>query len=164
MILGNGKARWLLDETGIQKEDRFIDFMKMFAETAGEQGLEVIVEPLGPIYSNYINTLPEAVRVIQKIQMPNLFTMADLRHMVWSKESFEDLSACAEYVHHIHIDYPLSYPQRPFPGPEDEYDYTEFLDALARSGYQGTLTVEADIPEDWKKAYMDAAAVLKEIL
>lgn len=164
VILGNGKARWLPDETGIQKEDRFIDFMKMFAETAGEQGLEVILEPLGPIYSNYINTLPEAVRVIQKIQMPNLFTMADLRHMVWSKESFEDLSACAEYVHHIHIDYPLSYPQRPFPGPEDDYDYTEFLDALVRSGYQGTLTVEADIPEDWKKAYMDAAAVLKEIL
>lgn len=164
VILGNGRARWLLDETSIRKESRFIDFMRMFAEIAGEQGLEVILEPLGPKYSNYINTLPEAVRIIHEVSMPNLFTMADLRHMVWSKEPLKDIAACADYVHHIHIDYPASYPQRPFPKPEDDFDYTGFLDVLKKSGYQGTLTVEADIPQDWNRSYQDAAAVLKGAL
>lgn len=164
MILGNGKARWLSDETSIQKENRFIGFMRMFAEIAGEYDMEVILEPLGPKYSNYINTVPEAVRVIREVHVPNLFTMADLRHMVWSKEPFEDLVNCVDYIHHIHMDYPVSYPQRPFPKLEDDFDYTDFLDTLKRSGYQGTLTIEADIPENWNSSYMDAVAVLGGVL
>ena len=32
IILGNGKARLLIDETSIRKENRFIEFMRMFAE------------------------------------------------------------------------------------------------------------------------------------
>ena len=32
------------------------------------------------------------------------------------------------------------------------------------SGYQDTLTIEADIPENWNRSYIDAAAVLKEVL
>jgi len=164
VILGNGKARWLPEESSIQKESRFINFMRMFAEIAGEHGAEVILEPLGPKYSNYINTLPEAVRVIREVHMPNLFTMADLRHMIWSGEPFEDIVAYVNYVHHIHIDYPTSYPQRPFPRLEDDYDYTEFLKKIMKSGYQDTLTVEADIPKDWHYSYRNAALVLREVL
>lgn len=164
MILGNGKARWLPDKDSLQKEHRFIDFMRMFAEIAGEYKLEVILEPLGPKYSNYINTLPEAVQVIHKIHMPNLFAMADLRHMFWSKEPYEDIVTYVDYVHHIHVDYPVSYPQRPFPKLEDDFDYTEFVGVLIKSGYQDTLTIEADIPKDWNRAYRDAVAVLKEVL
>lgn len=163
IILGNGKARLLLDETSIGKESRFIGFMRMFAEIAAGNGLEVILEPLGPKYSNYINTVPEAVRVIEKIDMPNVFTMADLRHVVWAQETFEDLITYADYIHHIHVDYPLSWPERPFPAMEDDYDYTDFLSAVKKSGYQGTLTIEADIPEDWNAAYSRAAVVLRDV-
>ncbi len=163
IIIGNGKARMLLDETSAGKEKRFIDFMRMFAGIAAKNHLEVILEPLGPKYSNYINTLPEAVRVIREIGMPNVFTMADLRHVVWAKESFEDIVTYVDHIHHIHVDYPLSWPERPFPTAEDDYDYTDFLSAIKRSGYQGTLTIEADIPKDWSTAYSKAAVVLKEI-
>lgn len=164
VILGNGKARQLLDETSISKEHLFIDFMRMFSEIAGNSDVEVILEPLGPKYSNYINTLPEAVRIIHEVNMPNLFTMADLRHLFWAKEPLTDIALYVDYIHHIHVDYPVSYPARPFPQVEDDFDYTEFLDVLKKSGYQDTLTVEADIPEDWNRAYADAAAVLKEVL
>lgn len=163
VIFGNGKARRLLDETSICRENRFIEFMRMFAEIAGNYGLEVILEPLGPKYSNYINTLPEAVRLIHEVNMPNFFTMADLRHMVWSEEPFADIADHIDYVHHIHVDYPLSYPERLFPREEDDFDYAEFLKALRRSGYEGTLTIEADIPKDWNQAYRDAAGVLKNL-
>ncbi|MDO4323107.1 MAG: sugar phosphate isomerase/epimerase family protein [Lachnospiraceae bacterium] len=164
IIIGNGKARLLTDETSISKESRFIDFMRMFAEIAEKNHLEVILEPLGPKYSNYINTLPEAVRVIKEIGMPNVFAMADLRHMVWAKETLEDIVTYADYIHHIHVDYPLSWPERPFPDTEDDYDYTDFLNAVRKSGYQGTITVEADIPEDWNEAHEKAMAVLKDVL
>ena len=96
--------------------------------------------------------------------MPNLFTMADLRHLVWAKEPLADIVSYSAYVHHIHLDYPISYPERSFPNIDDDFDYKEFLDVIKESGYQGTLTIEADIPKDWKRAYRDAAAVLQGYL
>lgn len=159
LILGNGKARRLICEDSIKKEKNFIDFMRMFTEIAGESEQEVILEPLGPQYTNYINTLPEAVRVIQEVNMPNLFTMIDLRHMFWAGEPFDDIDKFAGYVHHVHIDYPKSYPRRRFPKMSDDYDYTPFLEAVKRSEYDDTLTIEADVPEDWKNAYGDVSVL-----
>ena len=124
----------------------------------------MILEPLGPDYSNYINTLPEAVRVIQAAENDNLFIMADLRHLYRGGEPYQDIVDCAPYLHHVHIDYPDTFPARPFPTPGDGFDYAPFLDAVKRAGYDDTLTIEADIPDDWKAAHDGLARVLEEAL
>lgn len=158
ILFGNGKARWLIEEDSLKKEPAFISFLRMFCEIAGEYGQEVLIEPLGPKYSNYINTLPDAARVIDVAQMPNLFAMADLRHFVWSREPFEDVVEYRNIVHHIHVDYPLSYPERKYPSVGDDYDYAPFFQQLRN--YSGTLTIEADIPADWSLAGADARQLL----
>ncbi len=163
VILGNGKARWMRKESDWEREQVFVELLDMMAEVAAENGQELILEPLGPKYSNYINTIPEAVEVIRRTGNSNLFTMADLRHMVWSQEAFTDLVQYRKYIHHIHIDYPLSYPERGFPDAEDDFDYAEFLKALELSGYNDTLVIEADVPRDWKAAYKQAMNVLGTI-
>ena len=150
ILLGNGKARWLLDETSISREEVFIRFLRMLCEIAGENGQQILIEPLGPKYSNYINTLPEAARVIKAADMPNLFAMADLRHFVWAKEPFEDLVTYRDLVRHVHVDYPLSWPERKYPSVRDDYDYAPFFAQL--KGYDGALTIEADVPADWQQA------------
>jgi len=164
IILGNGKARWLFDEDSIKLESNFIDLLRTFAEIAGTQGIEIILEPLGPEYSNYINTLPEAVRVIRAANAPNLFIMADLRHLYRGGESYEDIVACADAVHHVHVDYPEVFPARPFPNSQDGFNYTPFLSAVKRSGYDDTLTIEADTPDDWAASYCEAIKVLEDLL
>ena len=164
VIIGNGKARWLTDASSLSKEQRFVDFMRMFCEIAGERELEVILEPLGPDYSNYINTLPQAADMVCRVDRPNLFIMADMRHMYRGGEPFSDILECEAYLRHLHIDYPETFPARPFPDPEDGFDYQPFLDAVLRSGYDGTITVEADIPKDWGKAADGARKVLAAIL
>ena len=60
------------------------------------------------------------------------------------------------------MDYPLSYPERNYPSVRDGYDYRVFLDSLERAGYDGTLTIEADIPENWHKAYRQVMEVLEK--
>ena len=90
--------------------------------------------------------------------MPNLFAMADIRHFVWNKEPFEDMVQYRDIVHHVHIDYPLSYPERKYPNLRDDYDYAPFFSQL--KDYDGTLTVEADIPLDWSSAGADARELL----
>lgn len=164
IIMGNGKARCLTAPENIKYEPAFIDFLKMTAEIAGENGLELIFEPLGPKYSNYINKVTDACELIDKVSVSNLYVMADLRHMVWSNEDFLDLSKCIKYLRHLHIDYPLSYPERLYPRPDDGYDYAPYLNAAKQAGYDGTLTIEADIPQDWQDAHKGAMAVLEPIL
>lgn len=160
VILGNGKARTLQSPEDIRHEPVFVDFLRMTAEIAGENGQELILEPLGPKYSNYLNTLPEAVRVIELAGSPNLFAMVDLRHMVWSEEPLEDIAAYRDYVHHAHVDFPTSFPERGYPCGGDGYDYSAFLAALAQAGYDDTLTIEADIPRNWNEAYRGAQQAL----
>lgn len=164
VILGNGKARSLMSEEDIKKENVFIEFMRMLADITGDCCQELILEPLGPKYSNYINTIPEAIRIIEKVGMPNVFTMADLRHMVWSNEPLTNLVTYADYIHHVHMDYPLSYPERKYPELGDDFNYSDFLDILMESKYNDTLTIEAEIPEDWNKAYKQAIVILRNII
>lgn len=153
VILGNGKARSMLSKTDYQREDIFLETLKLMAEVAADNRQELILEPLGPRYSNYINTVEQAVQIIQKIGKDNIFTMADLRHMVGAQDTFDNIVRYMPYIHHLHIDYPLSYPERLYPTIEDDYDYSGFLDAIKKSGYTGTLTVEADIPDNWQDAH-----------
>lgn len=160
IILGNGKARSLLSEEDRKREKIVVDLLRMICEIAGENNLEFILEPLGPRYSNYINQLPEAVEMIRKVDMPNAFIMADLRHMIWNKENLEHLISCKQYIHHIHIDYPVSFPERRYPCVEDDYDYVPFLQKIKKSGYDDTMTVEADRPKDWNKAYNNIKEVI----
>ena len=164
IIIGNGKARWLLDENSIQKERNFLDLLRLFSAYCKEYGIEMILEPLGPDYSNYINTLPEAVRVVKAAGNDNLFIMADLRHLYRGGEAYEDIVDCAAYLHHVHVDYPEVFPARPYPTPEDGFDYAPFLAAVKRAGYDDTLTIEADVPADWKAAHDKAVQVLEAVL
>lgn len=157
ILFGNGKARWLVDADSLKREEVFLRFLRMLCEIAGEQGQEVLLEPLGPKYSNYINTLPEAARVIEAARMPNLFAMADLRHFVGSGEPFEDITQYKDLVRHIHVDYPLSYPERKYPSVRDGYDYAPFFRQLEGCG---RLTIEADVPADWDFAGADARELL----
>ena len=159
ILFGNGKARWLIDEDSIKKEQVFVDFIRMLCDVAGENGQRILIEPLGPKYSNYMNTVPEAARVIDLADRGNLFVMADLRHFVWSGEPFDDVVKYRDIVKHIHVDFPLSWPERRWPRVGDGYNYRPFLDQL--KDYDGTLTIEADVPDDWMQAGGDARELLE---
>lgn len=162
IIMGNGKARTTNGEADPEKEEIFVQFLQMISDIAADNHLEFILEPLGPEYSNYINTLPEAVRLIRKVHRDNIFTMADLRHMVRGNESFDDLIACRSYIHHIHVDFPLTYPRRRYPSADDPYDYHPFFEKLSEINYHDTLTIEADVPKDWNAAYRQFEKVFEE--
>lgn len=164
IIMGNGKARAIESSQDLEREEIFVGFLKMISEIAGENGMDFILEPLGPKYSNYLNTLPEAAAVIEKVNMPNAYIMADLRHMVWNGEDFSDLIICQKYLKHIHMDYPLSWPARPYISPDDGYNYKGFIGKLLQTQYNDTVTIEADLPLDWKKAHQQAVDVLEDIL
>ena len=158
ILFGNGKARCLVDEDSIGREDVFIRFLRMLCDIAGENGQEVLIEPLSPYYSNYINTLSEAARVIDRANMPNLFAMADLYHMVGVGEPLEDITRYRNLIRHVHVSDPLAFPARRYPLTHGGYDYAPFFEQLR--DYHGMLTIEADVPDDWMRAGREGRAFL----
>ena len=159
-ILGNGKARSMPEYNRKYAEEQFLKLMRILCETAQKYGITVLLEPLGPRYSNYINTIEEAVDICKILKADNLFTMCDLRHMVDSHDNFSNIIKYGKYIRHVHIDNPLLYPQRIYPEQEDGYDYSEYFRALQKIDYDGTLTVEADIPQN----YLDSCLSMKSFL
>lgn len=159
-ILGNGKARSMPEYDREQAEQQFLRLMHILCETAKKYGIMVLLEPLGPRYSNYINTIEEAVNICKILKEDNLFTMCDLRHMVDSRDSFSNIIKYGKYIRHVHIDNPLLYPERIYPEQGDGYDYSEYFRALQKIDYDGTLTVEADIPPN----YLDSCLSMKAFL
>lgn len=151
IIFGNGKARMRLENCNNHR-GKFIEFMKMISEISGCYGMDLLLEPLGPRYSNFINTLAEAAEYISYVNMPNFHMMVDLRHSIASGEHVSEIQKYSNEIKHLHIDYPLSYPERGIPAIDDGYDYSSFFNTLKEIDYCGTLTVEADIPQNWKEA------------
>ena len=79
--------------------------------------------------------------------------------MVWNKEPYENLIQYRDIVKHIHVDYPLSYPERKYPNVDDDFNYAPFFTQL--KGYDGLLTIEADVPSNWQQAGRDARKLLE---
>lgn len=124
-------------------------------------GITLVVEPLGPANSNYINYIAEAVQFVSELNLPNCKTMCDLRHMHKLGEDMEEIIKYHDSVLHAHIDYPEG-DQRFFPKLNDGFDYAPYFRALSKAGYDGILTIEATAYKDFFKEACEGLALLKE--
>ncbi len=154
-ILGNGKARSLPEGREQYAREQFCRLLDVMCDTAEKNGIAVLLEPLGPRYTNFIHTIGQAAELCQSLRKDNLFVMCDLRHMVDSGDDFRNIIRCRDYLRHVHIDNPLLYPRRIYPSLSDGYDYSGYFQALKEIDYRGTLTVEAEVPEDFAGSFRE---------
>lgn len=139
---------------------RVADIVHSFSEILSKFHIELVIEPLGPANSNFLNTLPEVEHFLSQVNHSNCSSMCDLRHMYKSEEDLYNLTRYKTIVKHAHIDYPKG-TDRYFPLPGDDYDYLPYLQALKDSGYDKILTVEASAV---KNDFASEAAVCNRYL
>lgn len=155
---GAGKCRSIPDGySPALAADKVASIVRAFSQVLSEYNIELVIEPLGPPNSNFLNTLPEVNTFLTQVNHPNCSSMCDLRHMHKSGEALSNLTKYRDIVKHAHIDYPRG-TDRFFPAPDDSYDYLPYLKAILDSGYQGLLTVEATVAR--KDFATEAAACL----
>lgn len=141
--VGSGRGRSMKAENGSESEqrERVRSFFAQLAEQTAPAGIRILLEPLGPDYSNYLQTLEQTAAFLQTIPAENLKTMCDLRHMTASGDPLCEIERWADQIAHAHIDLPLG-KKRLFPRPDDGFDYTEYFRLLQRAGIP-RLSVEA---------------------
>ena len=143
---------------------RVEEFVGAVCDVLLPYGISLLVEPLGPANSNFIQTIGEAVEFIKRVDRKNLGTMCDLRHMHKMAEPFSDIQKHHEWIWHAHIDNPTG-TRRLFPRRGDGYEgYEEYISTLIRTGCDGILAIEALDCEDFLSEAGESVNYLKEII
>lgn len=160
---GAGKCRSIPDgctDRNAAKE-RILGLISDICGILKPYGITLVIEPLGPANSNYINYLAEAVQFVSVLNLPNCKTMCDLRHMHKLGEDMDEIVKYRDSVLHAHIDYPEG-EKRFFPKITDGFDYAPYFRALSKAGYGGILSIEATAYTDFFREACEGLALLKE--
>lgn len=133
VVFGSGGSRNIPD--GFDREkgmEQIVHFLRDIAgPLAAKYGLTIVTEPLCHAASNVLNTVKEVVALSEKVQHPNVSSLADLYHMAQENETVESLLCYDGKLAHSHIAEPAD---RKYPKTTDNYDYTAFFANLEKIG------------------------------
>lgn len=125
------------------KGDRaaIIDSLQQLEKTAGEYGIYLYLEPLNRYQDHMLNTLADAVSIIEEGSFERVKITADFYHMSIEEDDIsESLEKYAKYIGHIHI----AENHRYQPGT-GSIDFKRHLETLRRIGYTGAVVNEGRI-------------------
>lgn len=140
-VLVFGSPRQRNVPPGMSREEawrRALDFFGDVAEYAEERGQTVAIEPLARHLTNFINTVDEAVKLVEDVGSPGLQLILDVYSMKDEGRPYgEIIRRGGRYLVHFHA----NDTNKLGPGFGDA-DYVEILNALREVGYEGFLSVE----------------------
>lgn len=139
MVLGSGKQRGAIDgATPAQATARLRDGLAAIAPHAVSRGVTVLLEPLAPHLCNVVNSLDEAVAIIQEIDSPGLATIFDTHNAVQETVPHDQLiRRHFRWIRHVHV----NEMDGRYPG-SGNYDFDLILHTLSALSYGGWISVE----------------------
>ena len=161
-LVNIGRARGYVHEADSQATatERFLACMAQCAQHAARRGILLVLEPVNRYETNFINSVPQALAMIDRLGEPNVKVMPDVFHMniedVSIEGSFRQAGARVGYVH-------LADSNRLAPG-QGHLPFTDILAVLAEIGYDGWVTAEILPAPDPDTAASAAIAFLRPIL
>jgi D-psicose/D-tagatose/L-ribulose 3-epimerase len=122
-----------------QATGNFIDGLAGVAPHAESRGVKVLVEALPIAQSDVVQTLAEAVAIVEEIGSPAIGTMFDVHNAIDERESHAALvDRYFDFIRHVHVN--------ELDGRHcgaGSYDFTPILEVLKRRGYTGWISLEA---------------------
>ena len=117
----------------------FIDGLAGVAPQAESRGVKVLVEALPIAQSDVVQTLAEAVAIVEEIGSPAIRTMFDVHNAIDEKEPHAALvDRYFAFLRHVHVN--------ELDGKHcgaGSYDFKPVLEVLRRRGYAGWVSLEA---------------------
>ncbi|MBM3785115.1 MAG: sugar phosphate isomerase/epimerase [Acidobacteria bacterium] len=118
---------------------RCVDGLRELAETAGEFGVDVAVEPLNRFETFFLNTAADARRLCDEVNHPRIGILYDTFHAnIEEKSQAEAIRAAGPHIKHVHT----CENDRGIPG-SGPIDWPGVIRALRETGYAGDLVIES---------------------
>ena len=149
IVFGAGAARRVPEDMSLEDGLRCLEtFLRTAGALADEKGLKIAVEPLRAAETNIIHYVREAQMLAARVQLPNVGALADLYHMMSGNDSYEDMKAG---LVHCHI---AERKERTWPrcGDGSEADYEALFSARKAAGYEGRVSIEGSMPENFAES------------
>lgn len=141
VVFGSGGSRTVPDAWPREEAMRQVDdACGVVGEVAALHGITIAIEPLNRGETNLINSVSEAVGVVDRVGHPSVKLLSDLYHVTKENEPFSDTGAAAPKLVHVHIAEPNSRAM-PHPGEMDSV-YGQYFSMLQRSGYDQRISIE----------------------
>lgn len=141
----DGRSRvlpWEGDISGVKEQ--VLQFLFMLCDVCDNYGIIVLVEPLGPRRTNFLNSMQEVCDFIARVGKTNLNSMISYRELAEMGMGIETLNGFAQSIDHVQFENPLHISGKRLPPlPDDGQQYRQFLGALKKMGYAGTIHLPA---------------------
>lgn len=144
-----------------------VESMRAVAEHAGQVGVRLGVEALNRFECYFLNTHADSARFVREVDHPACGMMYDTFHSnIEEKAIAPAVAAGGDKLYHIHI----SENDRSTPGA-GLVRWEENFDAIAQSGYDGWLVIEAfglalpeiaDATKIWRRMFSDEMTLATE--
>lgn len=141
LVFGSGGARRVPDGFDRQSaRKQIIEFIRMSAPIAADNGVTLVAEHLNKKECNIINSLDEAMTYVKEVNHPAFQCLADSYHFWEENEPLESLQHAMPWIRHVHL---ADKGSRVAPGESGASDYRPFFAVLKKAGYDRMISVEA---------------------
>jgi len=124
--------------TPAQAVQLWLDTLQPALRLCERSGVMILLEPLPPAETDVLNTLSEAVAILEQVRHPCLGTLLDVKGALSETDDVPALiRRFAPYIRHVHLN--DADMRAPGFGPTD---FTPILNALREVGYRGWCSVE----------------------
>ena len=114
----------------------------VICEEAVRVGIDVLLEPVCKLECNLINTMQEALRFLEEMQLPNLHLVYDIYHEDAESQPLSVIAEAGDEIRVVHIAQNVNN-ERCYLDPAYTEKYRAYWDALQKIGYQGEYNLEA---------------------
>ena len=146
LVWSDGRARVLPVEGAIgEPKEQVLQLLSLLCAVAADFSITVLIEPLGPRRTNFLNTMKETGDFLSRVGAENLSSLISLRELEQIGLSLSDLNDYRQQIGHVQMDNPRSYDgARVCPRPKDGCDYRSFIHALKDTGYSADISLPGD--------------------
>ena len=143
IVFGGGRQRSIPKD--YPPEDGYrdlLDFAARAAARAAAHGVTLAMEPLNRAETNLLASVAETAAFVDSANHPALRMIVDAFHWAREGETEDDLARAGKRIVHAHIG---TRANRLAPGIEPCAELETFFRGLRRAGYDGRVSVEAQI-------------------